>query len=291
MDELVSRVVDQAFMSSDYGPSLKPPVESFVVCLVKNKNFSHTVKLRTSWSDEIQLQTKEREITRLRAEWQKVVEGGKDHSLVKVKHSRFPRRLPLPAHATLSLDILATPAEIRDTDNNPENSNHWSILLASALAQEASIRKPSWQTIKRSMFGVATPEELLTAINADRRKNLEGELTMNEIIVRVADEAFARRELGLDTWPDVELFLECLVRNKPFVYPMRRFAETGDEMEVYSTKEQLQLPRHTYSAIDIFDLPWDASTEKHPLKIDWTRIILYYHFPREKPLAKTGRAQ
>lgn len=288
MDELVGRLFEQAygtFLIYDDSP-LDPPVESFLVSLVKNQPFTQSIRLRTDWRTEIELHMAEGEMIRQRMEWAKVLKKPGPRREVEEKRSAVPRRLALPPHYTLSLDIIPTPAEARNKEANPKGLTHWGIYLETVLAKQKE-----GETSKVHHDGpesVATPGELLSAINTWRHDLRQPAITLDQLTARVADEAFAIGDARRDLWGYVELFLECLAKDAPFVYPMRLAvsdpaarAESG-ERRMLSINEEVQVPACYKASIEVLDLPWDASTEENPLRIDWTTIIVSYVFPARK---------
>lgn len=294
-DELIGRSFDQAFIVYFvYNDSpLDLPVESFLVSLIKNQPFKHEIRLRSDRRDEITLHTARGEITRQRHEWEKVRKNQQSWSDMTSKTSDTPRRLPLPEHYTLTLDILSLPEE-NGRDDSPDKLTRSSIFLASALAGRETPTKVPKSMNHGSSTLAATPAQLLDGVNKWKRSFNQRQAIPPEITARVADEIFNLREVGGDFWEiDLELLLECLAKNAPFIYPISidaekpGYAEEPDSFRMLSINEELPLPpRHTVG-INISSLPYDLKAEDPPPRLDWRRIIFSYSFPKGEIMGKT----
>lgn len=287
MDELIGRSFDQAYaIYFIYNDSpLEGPVEPFLVSLIENQPFTREVRLRSNRRYEIALHTAEGEIDRLRLAWEQVRKNRKDWSDVDNKSANAPRRIPLPPHYTLSLDIFARTTKQQGKESS-DDSNRACIFLASALVEAKRSSNVTRESRRYSSTSAATPRLLLDGINRWRHAHHQPQIGLDALTVRVADEIFNLREAQNDFWErDNELFLESIAKNAPFIYPASietdEPATPGEpaSFKMLSINKRLPLPLRRTVSMEISGLPDDLKTEEPSPRIDHRRIIISYAFP------------
>jgi hypothetical protein len=135
-----------------------------------------------------------------------------------------------------------------------------------------------------------TREQLLFAINVWMKKYHQPLLTMNDLIVRVAN-----RESIRDPDPQIEDVLECIINNSRFRVPIDLWMEPSDEIILSaqrSSKKRLSLPLHFTLTIRILSLPWGSEDSMgNTLKITYQQIPIAYTFPEEERKNKTRQTR
>lgn len=125
-----------------------------------------------------------------------------------------------------------------------------------------------------------TPKELLLGINVWMRQFHLPELTRKELIVRLADQQFYS-----DAPPRAEYLLERIVENKEFELPVELFTEEHDDIalsEEYSFSKELRLPTHHILAIQVLNVPWNASLDQYgqQMKVVFTNIVIAHAYSK-----------
>ncbi|MEP6672459.1 MAG: hypothetical protein ABJF10_25065 [Chthoniobacter sp.] len=134
-----------------------------------------------------------------------------------------------------------------------------------------------------------TRAELLFAINIWMKQFHQPELTVNDLIVRIADQQIEREPI-----PRAEYILERIVKNRRFDLPVDLWMNQWENMtlsEQYSSNDRISLPAHYTLAIRVLNVPWDSSLDRdgNQLKVDFTKVPIAYAFSEEKGVVKTKR--
>jgi hypothetical protein len=123
-----------------------------------------------------------------------------------------------------------------------------------------------------------SPKQLLFAINVWMKHFNQPELTMQDLIVRIADQQMYRKAA-----PRAEYLLEHVVENKRFELPVDLWVDRWDDItlsEEYSFSKRLRLPAHYSLAIRVLNVPWGSTdSDGNHLKVDFTEVIISYAFP------------
>jgi len=117
-----------------------------------------------------------------------------------------------------------------------------------------------------------TRKQLLFAINIWMKKYHQPELTMDNLIVRIASQ-----ENFLDPDPRLEELLEYVVNNKSFKRPIDLWTGWSNGIklsEEHSSGERLRLPAHCTLAIRILNAPWGSKDQN-----GISPKITYWEFP------------
>ena len=295
LEELIGRTADQAYTL--FLSHLPVPVDSFLENLIKGEPFTHDVQLRTTWRNATTLHTPRGAIVRQRIGWQKVFDKQMRWLELPLKHPETERQLSLPPHYALSIDVIATAAEFRDSKANPRESTYREIYLASALAKQKQPAKAPLEGKGGLPELVATPDQLLTAVNAWRQLSNEPAMNLDEITVRVADEILAIDGIEGIYRDVVELFLECVAKDLPFVYPLKiktqgpLHPDEPDDTKVVSAGTVIPLPSRSKILIEIPPLPGeeffvDYSSQILREAVENRTMVLSYAFPKEKGKAE-----
>lgn len=298
MDELIGHAVDQAyFIYFVYGDSpFDPPLESFLIHLIKNRPFEYDVRLRSNWRREITIHTTPDQIARQRREWETSRKDYRSWEAISGSPSDFVRRLPLPPHHSLTLEILSKPNSNRQGQSLHRTVSA-SILLASALAKKELPGHNPAQPIHSSPPFAATPTELLSILNDWEKSMHRPEITLDEVTARFADAIINLRESNDSVWDfDLEPVLECLARDVPFVHSMPvsvdGLSEPGEmgSFHAVSINKDLPVPPRRTASVIVSIFPPDMK-EEEPLEDVWKTIILSCAFPAKVSQAKAAQSK
>ena len=91
---------------------------------------------------------------------------------------------------------------------------------------------------------IETREQLLSSVNTWMRNHNQPELTQDELLGRVVDEAVTSSSTWKEIERPVESFIVCFKSNKRFKYPVKLQTDWLNSIKLRYSEKQLRLPPH-----------------------------------------------